>query len=89
MFCAAALGDLLRCLRVAGLDAEGTVVKGRGPSPGSESSTCSPEPALVRMGGAYLAELVALALDKAAYGTEVPSCAPASPSVRRAAATSR
>jgi hypothetical protein len=63
MFCAAALGDLLRWLRAAGLDAEGAVVKRRDPSPDLGSSTHLPEPALVRMGGAYLAELVALALD--------------------------
>jgi hypothetical protein len=64
MVCAATLGDLLRRLRVAGLDAEGTVVKGRRPSPDLGSGQSDPEPALVRMGGAYLAELVALALDR-------------------------
>jgi hypothetical protein len=64
MFCAAELGDLLRWLRIAGLDVEGTVVNGRNRSPDLEGSTHSPEPALVRMGGAYLAELVALALDR-------------------------
>jgi hypothetical protein len=64
LFCAAALGDLLRWLRAAGLDAEGIVVK-RGVALSEVGrSGFGPGPALVRMGGAYLAELVALALER-------------------------
>ncbi len=64
LFSAGALGDLLRWLRAAGLDAEGTVLDRRGASSEHECGGAEPLPALVRMGGAYLAELVALALKR-------------------------
>lgn len=59
---AAALAELLRWFRAAGLDAQGSVL-------GRQEGSPSPSPALVRRGGAYLAELVAVALG--------PSCRPA------------
>ncbi len=59
---AAALGGLLRCLRAAGLDAQGAVLPGA-LSPAVEAGG-GPAPSLplVRLAGAYLAELVAVAL---------------------------
>jgi hypothetical protein len=62
LFCAAALGDLLRCLRAAGLDAAGAVLQRQdGPLRQADGRQPSSLP-LVRLGGAYLAELVAVAL---------------------------
>ncbi len=62
LFCAAALGDLLRCLRTAGLDAAGAVLQ-RQKCPSREADGRQPSSLpLVRLGGAYLAELVAVAL---------------------------
>lgn len=57
---AAALGSLLRCLRAAGLDAQGAVL----PRPDRPflDAGAGAFPPLVRRGGAYLAELVAVAL---------------------------
>ncbi len=62
LFGAAALGGLLRCLRAAGLDAQGAVLPGAA-SPAVEAGD-GPAPGLplVRLAGAYLAELVAVAL---------------------------
>jgi hypothetical protein len=66
LLCAAALGGLLRCFRTTGLDAQGSVL---GPETRASSDVqdsvdagCDPSPALVRLGRAYLAELVAVAL---------------------------
>lgn len=56
---AAALGSLLRCLRAAGLDAQGAVL----PRPDRSFLDAGALPPLVRRGGAYLAELVAVALN--------------------------
>ena len=61
LLCAEALGDLLRRLRVAGLDAQGAVVpRSNRPAPGVDGGPSLPS---VRLGGAYLAELAAVALD--------------------------
>ena len=60
LFCAAALGDLLRCCRAGGVDAQGAVLARHGGAPGQGYR--GPAPALVRLGRAYLAELVAVAL---------------------------
>ena len=66
LLCAAALGGLLRCFRETGLAAQGSVL---GPETRASSDVhdsvdagCDPSPALVRLGRAYLAELVAVAL---------------------------
>lgn len=61
LFCAAALGDLLRCCRDTGVDAQGAVLARHGGASGGDHG--GPAPALVRLGAAYLAELVAMALD--------------------------
>ena len=60
LFCAAAMGSLLRCLRAAGLDAQGSVLARADPA--AREVGGDPPPALVRLGSAYLAELVAVAL---------------------------
>jgi hypothetical protein len=65
---AAALGALLQWFRADGVDAQGTVLEQEG-----ASSACHPDndvmsPAVTRMGGAYLAELVAIALGAARAG---------------------
>jgi hypothetical protein len=59
---AAALGESLRCFRAAGMDAQGAVVPGQKRSSEAAHGNHEPGPALVRLGGAYLAELVAVAL---------------------------
>jgi hypothetical protein len=63
--CAAALGGLLRRFRAAGLDAQGAVLGREGGPPEGDCTGRGPSPALVRLGGAYLAELVAVALGAA------------------------
>ncbi len=63
LFCAEALGDLLRCFRAAGLDAQGAVVPRSNRLPPEVDG--GPSLPLVRLSGAYLAELVAVALDAA------------------------
>lgn len=75
LFCAAALGGLLRCLRAAGLDAQGAVLPREDrPSRGAGGypAACRLHPPLVHLGGAYVAELVAVALASA-------SCSPSRP----------
>ena len=63
LLCAEALGDLLRRLRAAGLDAQGAVVpRSNRPAPEVDGGPSLP---LVRLGGAYVAELAAVALDAA------------------------
>lgn len=74
LFCSAALGGLLRCLRAAGLDAQGAVLAGPAPV-ARETGVSVPPPALVRLGGAYLAELVAVALSGAPRPRAAPSAA--------------
>ena len=64
-FSAAALGDLLRCLRVAGLDAQGAVLPGATRLPTEADGYPALDPPLVRLSRAYLAELVAVALSAA------------------------
>jgi hypothetical protein len=59
---AVALGELLRWIRVAGLDAQGCVLEQGTSVPDGAGVGCAPSPALVRLGGAYLAELIATAL---------------------------
>lgn len=58
LLCADALGETLRRLRGAGLDAQGSVL-------GWNERDERPTPALLRLGGAYLAELIATALGAA------------------------
>ncbi len=65
LFCAAALGDLLRCFRAAGVDAQGAVLARQDGRSREARSSSDPSPALVRLGRAYLAELVAVALGAA------------------------
>jgi len=60
LFCSAVLGDLLRCLRTAGLDAQGAVLQGRDRQPTEVHGNLPPP--LVHLAGAYVAELVAIAL---------------------------
>jgi hypothetical protein len=62
---AAALGGLLHRFRAAGLDAQGAVLGREGGPPAGSYTGRGPSPALVRLGGAYLAELVAVALGAA------------------------
>lgn len=73
LFSAAALGDLLRCLRVSGLDAQGAVL----PRAVRLATELGGGPAfdlpLVRLGGAYVAELVAVALGGAPRHSDSPS----------------
>jgi len=60
---AAAPGDALRRLRAAGVDAQGAVLEGEvGARGGVTGADPALSPALVRLGAAYLAELVAVAL---------------------------
>jgi hypothetical protein len=59
LFSADALAALLGWFRAGGIDAQGTVLDRAARSQGGDAE---PEPALVRMGRAYLAELVAFAL---------------------------
>ncbi len=65
LFSAAALGDLLRCLRVAGLDAQGAVLPGATRLPTEADGYLALDPSMVRLSRAYLAELVAVALSAA------------------------
>ena len=58
----AALGALLQYLREAGLDAQGAVLGSPYCGPGYGDEGCARAVALVRLSGAYLAELVAYAL---------------------------
>lgn len=62
LFSAATLGDLLRCLRLAGLDAQGAVLPGATRPATEVGGSPTLDLPLVRLGGAYLAELVAVAL---------------------------
>lgn len=79
LFCAAALGGLLRCLRAAGIDAQGAVVARPDPA-ARRMGVNTLSPALVRLGGAYLAELIAVALGGAPRTRAAPSAAePACP----------
>jgi hypothetical protein len=61
----AALGGLLRCYRTAGIDAQGTVVAELGHPALDADDGPDLLPPLVRLDGAYLAELVAVALNAA------------------------
>ena len=73
LFSAAALGDLLRCFRSAGLDVQGAVLPRTARLPteaGGGPALCLP---LVRLGGAYLAELVAVALGAALRAGSSPA----------------
>lgn len=73
LFSAAALGDLLRCLRVSGLDAQGAVLP-RAVRPATElGGGPAFDLPLVRLGGAYVAELVAVALGGAPRLSDSPS----------------
>lgn len=65
LFSAAVLGDLLRCFRSAGLDAQGAVLPRTARLPTEVGGGPALVLPLVRLGGAYLAELVAVALDAA------------------------
>jgi hypothetical protein len=65
LFSATALGDLVRCLRAAGVDAQGSVLQRQHRPPGDAQGDCELSPAFERLGGAYLAELVAVALGAA------------------------
>jgi hypothetical protein len=58
--CAVALGEMLRRYRAAGYDAEGAVLSR--PALSAQAAHARPSASLVRLGGAYLAELVAVAL---------------------------
>jgi hypothetical protein len=68
---AAAPGDLLHCLRVAGLDAQGAVLPGAALRAAEAGS--GPGALLVRLAGAYLAELVAVALGGASWPRGSPA----------------
>ncbi len=65
MSCAAALGRLLRCFRMAGPDAQGTLLAQSDRPAREAGNSAGLSPPLVRLGGAYLAELVAVALNVA------------------------
>ena len=65
LLCAQALGDLLRLLRASGLDAQGTVLPRQDCPPREPGGRPVPPLPLMRLGGSYLAELVAVALDAA------------------------
>lgn len=65
LFCAAALGDLLRCLRAGGLDAQGALLPRENRLPtdaGGHPAPFTLHPPLVHLGRAYVAELVAVVL---------------------------
>lgn len=62
LFSAAVLGDLLRCFRRAGLDAQGAVLPRTVRLPAEVGGGPALDLPLVRLGSAYLAELVAVAL---------------------------
>lgn len=65
LFCAAALGDLLRCLRAAGLDAQGAVLQRQDRPSRDVDGFRPPSLPMVHLARAYLAELVAVALGPA------------------------
>ena len=74
LFCAAALGDMLRCLRATGLDAQGAVLARADPA-ARATGVSAPPPALLRLGGAYVAELVAVAMGGASRTRAAPYAA--------------
>ena len=73
LFSAAALGDLLRCFRSAGLDVQGAVLPRTARLPTEAGGGPALGLPLVRLGSAYLAELVAVALGGAPRTRAAPS----------------